>query len=153
MSIEYCNKKPSTYITWYNDREINMNVDRDEMFHSELWCFKLFWKMTLLKTFFPILFSIVNILIAKIQLPNMRVVIYSETCLNRTLVKPKTWLNQTDFTVPSTKCLCNLNLCKPNTCLNWTNLSVPKGFGVDRIYCITILLFIYFNTFEGLLWS
>jgi len=111
-------KKTFTYITWYNDKEINMNVDRDEMFHSELWCFKLIWKMTLLKTFFPILFSIVNILIAKIQLTNMRVVIHSGTFLNQTLSKPKTWLNQTDFTVASTKCLCNLNLCKPNTCLN-----------------------------------
>ena len=58
--------------------------------------------------------------------------IYSETCLNRTLIKPKTCLNQTYFTVSSTKCLCNLNLCKPNTCLNWTNSSVPKGFGLDR---------------------
>ena len=61
--------------------------------------------------------------------------IYSETCVNRTLSKPKTCLNQTDFTVPSTKCLCNLNLCKPNTCLNWTNSSVPKGFCLDRFNC------------------
>ena len=45
--------------------------------------------------------------------------IFSETCLNRTLNKPKTCLNQTDLTVQSTQCLCNLNLCKPNTCLNW----------------------------------
>ena len=36
----------------------------------------------------------------------------SETCLNRTLSKPKTFLIQTEFTVPSIKCLCNLNLCK-----------------------------------------
>ena len=28
---------------------------------------------------------------------------YSETCLSRTLSKPKTYLKQTDFTVPSTK--------------------------------------------------
>ena len=28
--------------------------------------------------------------------------VYSETCLNRSLNKPKTCLNQTDFTVPST---------------------------------------------------
>ena len=60
---------------------------------------------------------------------------YSATSLNRTLSKPKTCLNQTDFTVPSTKSLCNLNLCKPNTCLNWTNFSVPTGFGLDRFYC------------------
>ena len=44
--------------------------------------------------------------------------IYSDTCLKRTLSKPKSCLNQTDFTVPYTKCLCNLNLCKPNTGLN-----------------------------------
>jgi len=61
---------------------------------------------------------------------------YIEICLNWTLSKLKTCLNQTDFTVPSTKCLCNLNLCKPSTCLNWTNSSVPKGFGLDRFYCI-----------------
>ena len=61
----------------------------------------------------------------------------SETCLNQTLSKPKTCLSQTDFTVPSTKSLCNLNLCKPNYCLNWTNSSVPKGFGLDRFYCIS----------------
>jgi hypothetical protein len=58
------------------------------------------------------------------------------SCLNCTLSKPKTCLNHTDFTVPSTKCLYNLNLCKPNTCLNWTNSSIPKGFGLDRFYCI-----------------
>ena len=63
---------------------------------------------------------------------------YSETCLNRTLSKPKTCLNQTDFTVPSTKCLYNFNLCKPNTCLNWTNYSVIKGFSLGRFYCIWI---------------
>ena len=61
---------------------------------------------------------------------------YSDTCLNRTLVKPKTCLNQTDFTITSTKCLCNLNLCKPNTCLNRTNSSVPRGFSLDRFHCI-----------------
>ena len=58
---------------------------------------------------------------------------YSETCLNQTC------LNQTDFTVPSTKCLCNLSLCNPNTCLNWTDSSVPKGFGLDRFYCTFIM--------------
>ena len=63
---------------------------------------------------------------------------YSETCLNQTLSKPKTCLSQTDLTVPSTECLCNLNLCNPNTCLNWTNSSVPKGFGLDRFYCIIV---------------
>jgi hypothetical protein len=46
--------------------------------------------------------------------------------INRTLSKPKTCLNQTDFTVLSTKCLCNLNLCKPNTCLNQTDFTVPS---------------------------
>ena len=61
----------------------------------------------------------------------------SETCLNQTLSKPKTCLSQTDFTVPSTKSLCNLNLCKPNYCLNWTNSSVPKGFGLYRFDCIS----------------
>ena len=44
--------------------------------------------------------------------------IYSEIYLNRTFSKHKTCLIKTDFTVPSTKCLCNLNLCEPNTCLN-----------------------------------
>ena len=58
----------------------------------------------------------------------------------RTLSKPKTCLNQTDFTVPSPKYLCNLNLCKPSTCLNWSNSSVPMGFGYDRSYC-TIIIF------------
>ena len=52
------------------------------------------------------------------------------------LTKLNTSLNQIDFTVPSTKCLCNWNLCKQNTCLNWTNSSVPKEFGLDRFYCI-----------------
>ena len=56
--------------------------------------------------------------------------------LSWTLSKAKTCLNHTDFTVPSTKCLCNLNLCKKNTCLYWTNTSVPMGFGLDRFYCI-----------------
>ena len=55
--------------------------------------------------------------------------------LNRTLSKPKTCLNQTHFTVPSTKCLCNFNLSKPNTCLKWTNSTVPKGFSLDRFHC------------------
>ena len=64
---------------------------------------------------------------------------YSERCLNWTLNKPKTCLNQTDFTVPPTKCLCNLNLCKPNTCLNWANSSVPKRFCLDRFYCTRLL--------------
>ena len=59
----------------------------------------------------------------------------------QTLRTPNTYLNQTGFTVPSTKCLCNLNLCKPNTCLNWTNSSVPKGFGLDRFYCISYLIY------------
>ena len=68
--------------------------------------------------------------------PQAKVSKYIETRLNRTLSKPKTCLNQTKFTVPSTKCLCNLNLCKSNTCLNWTNSSVPKGFCLDRFYCI-----------------
>ena len=54
-----------------------------------------------------------------------------------TLRKPKTCLSQTDFTIPSTKCLCNLNLCKPNTCLYWTKSSVPKGFGLDKFDCIS----------------
>ena len=58
--------------------------------------------------------------------------------LNRTLSKPKIRLSQTDFTVPSTKCLFNLNLCKPNTCFNLPNSSVTKGFGLDRFYCIMI---------------
>jgi len=62
---------------------------------------------------------------------------YSETCLNRTLSKLKTCLNKTDLTVPSTKCLCNMNLCKPNTRLNWINYLVPKGFCLDRFYCTT----------------
>jgi len=47
--------------------------------------------------------------------------IYSETCLNRTLSKPKTYLSQTHFTDPSTKCLCNLNLSKLNKFVS------PKG--------------------------
>ena len=51
------------------------------------------------------------------------------------LFKPKTCLNQTHFTVLSTKCLCNFSLCKPSTCLNWANYSVPKGFGLDRFHC------------------
>jgi hypothetical protein len=42
---------------------------------------------------------------------NLFLALYSETCLNRTLSKPK-------------------------TCLNWTNYSVPKGFCLDRFYCI-----------------
>ena len=61
---------------------------------------------------------------------DIKVWYYSEIFLNRTLSKLNTCLNQTDFTVPSTRCLCNLNLCKPSTCLNWTNSSVPKGFGI-----------------------
>jgi hypothetical protein len=69
--------------------------------------------------------------LAKKKLNNKLLIpIYSETCLHWTLSKPNTCLNQTDFTVPSLKSLCNLNLCKPNTCLNWTNSSVPKGFGL-----------------------
>ena len=75
---------------------------------------------------------------------------YSETWLHRTPSKLKTCLIQTDFTVTSTKCLCNFNLCKPNTCLNWTKSSVPKGFGIDRFYCtlhITWLIYsCLFNT-------
>ena len=59
---------------------------------------------------------------------------YNETCLSRTLSKPKTCL-QTNFTVSFTKCLCNFNLCKPNTCLNWTNSWVPRGLALDRFYC------------------
>ena len=47
--------------------------------------------------------------------------IYSETCLNWTLSKLKTCLIQTDFTIPYTKYLCNLNLCKPNKFFS------PKG--------------------------
>ena len=47
--------------------------------------------------------------------------IYSETCLNRALSKLKTCLNQTDFTVPSAKCLYNFTLCKLN------QLFSPKG--------------------------
>jgi hypothetical protein len=70
-----------------------------------------------------------------IFLIEMHVKKYSETCLNWTLRKPKTCLNQTNLTVLSTKFLCNLNLCKPNTWLNWTNSTVPKGFGLDRLYC------------------
>ena len=66
--------------------------------------------------------------------------VYSETCLNQTLSKPKTCLIQTDFTVSSTKYLCHLNLCKSNTCLNRTNSSVPKGFSLDRFYCIILNL-------------
>ena len=71
------------------------------------------------------------------------VMVYSETCLNRTLSKPKTCIIQTDFTVPSFKCLCNLNLSKPSTFLNWKKYSVPKGFGLDRFYCViySMLLF------------
>jgi hypothetical protein len=33
---------------------------------------------------------------------------------------PKTYLRQINFTVPYTKCQCNLNLCKPIPCFNWT---------------------------------
>ena len=84
--------------------------------------------------------NIVHLALIEIRTHNIsvqiRLIIYSETCLKRTLSKPKACLNQTDFTVPSTKCLYNLNLCKPNTCLNWTNSSIPKGFGLDRFYCI-----------------
>jgi hypothetical protein len=32
---------------------------------------------------------------------------------------------------------CILILCKPNTCINQTNPSVRKGFGLDRLYCIS----------------
>ena len=59
-----------------------------------------------------------------------------ETWLSHALSKLKTCLSQTDFTVPSTECLYNLNLCKPSTCLNWPNSSVPKEFSLDRFYCI-----------------
>ena len=46
---------------------------------------------------------------------------YSETYLNRILSNPNTYLNQTDFTFPSTKCLCNVkNMSKVNS-------SVSKG--------------------------
>ena len=64
--------------------------------------------------------------------------IYSETCLIRTLSKPKTRLNQTDFTVISTKSLCNLNLCKLNICLNLTNSAVSKAllYIYIRIYLV-----------------
>ena len=44
----------------------------------------------------------------------MTTTIYSETCLNQTLSKLKTCLNQTDFTVLSNKYLCTLNLSKLN---------------------------------------
>ena len=60
-------------------------------------------------------------------------------CLNRTLSKHKTCLNQTECIVPSTKCICNLNLCKPNTCLRLRNSSVSKGFGLDRFYSSNII--------------
>ena len=62
---------------------------------------------------------------------------YSETCLNQTLSKPKTCLSQTDLTVSSTECLCNLNLCKPNTCLNWKIFFSPKGVQFRQVlpYC------------------
>ena len=62
-----------------------------------------------------------------------------KTCLHRTLSKHKTCLNQTEFIVPTTKCICNLNLCKPNTCLSLRNSSVPKGFGLDRFYSSIII--------------
>ena len=58
-----------------------------------------------------------------------------KTCLSQTLSKQKACLTQTDFTVSSTKCLCNLNLCKPITFLKWTNSSVQRGFVLDRFYC------------------
>ena len=58
---------------------------------------------------------------------------YSETCLNRTLNKPKTCLNWTlskpktclNWTLSKPKTCLNLALSKPKTCLNWT-LSKPK---------------------------
>jgi hypothetical protein len=62
---------------------------------------------------------------------------------SETWVKPKTCLNQTDFTLSSTKSLCNFNLCKPSTCINWTNYSVQKGFSLDRFYCCNILIIIF----------
>ena len=77
-----------------------------------------------------------------------------KTCLNRTLSKPKTCLNQTDFIVPSTKCLCNLNPYKPNPCLNWTNSSVQRGFGLSRFYCISECTEIcYFRRKKDRLWK
>ena len=68
--------------------------------------------------------------------------------LNQTLSKPKTCLNQTNFTVPSTKCLCNLNLCKPNTCLNRTNSSVPKRFCFTVVYIYTPSSILFFCLIE-----
>lgn len=73
----------------------------------------------------------------QIQKQVLKIYTYSETCLSRTLSKSDTCRIQTDFTVTSTKCLCNLNLCKANTCINWTHSSVPKKDSV----CFTIHLF------------
>ena len=53
--------------------------------------------------------------------------IYSESCLSRTLIKQKTCLNQTHFTVPSNKCLCNLNLPKLNKFFS------PKGIWIRQV--------------------
>ena len=61
----------------------------------------------------------------------------------KTLSKPKTCLNQTDFTVTSTKCLCNLNLRKSSTCLNWKKFSVPKGFGFRQVLCTNYISYAY----------
>ena len=90
------------------------------------WMFCLKWTSHCISHLRPCLWSTI-----------VYIYIYSETCLNWILSKPKTCLNQTDFIVPSIKCLCNLNLCKPSTCLNWTNSLVPKGFCLDRFYFIS----------------
>ena len=60
---------------------------------------------------------------------------YSETCINWTLNKQETCLNQISSEVHSYQFQCILILCKPNTCINQTNSSVRKEFGLDRLHC------------------
>ena len=61
-----------------------------------------------------------------------------KTCLSQTLSKQKACLTQTDFTVSSTKCLCNLNLylSKMNKFFS------PKGV---RFRQVLLYMYIYSN--------
>jgi hypothetical protein len=74
--------------------------------------------------------------------------IYIETCLNGTLSNPKTYLRQINFTIPYTKCQCNLNLCKPIPCFNWTIFFSSKGVRFRQVLlCVYIYFFSYSKRF------
>ena len=66
---------------------------------------------------------------------------YSETCLNRTLNKPKSCMNRTLNKVLMREIFVNL------TCINRTQKLIPRSFSLDKFNCICFVAHLWYKNY------